>query len=59
MVHKQLEVGFVANLGSRRYYIQSALSIPDTEKMNQESASLKNISDNFKKIIIVKENASP
>lgn len=58
-VRKQLEVDFVANLGSRRYYIQSALSIPDTEKMNQESASLKNISDNFKKIIIVKENTSP
>ena len=58
-VRKQLEVDFVANLGSKRYYIQSALSIPDTEKMEQESASLKNISDGFKKIIIVKENASP
>ena len=58
-VRKQLEVDFVVNLGSRSYYILSALSLPDTEKMNQESASLKNISDNFKKIIIVKEKASP
>ena len=57
-IRKQLEVDFVANLGSKRYYIQSALSVPDAEKMEQESASLKNVSDNFKKIIIVKENAS-
>lgn len=58
-IRKQLEVDFVANLGSKRYYIQSALSIPDADKMEQESASLRNISDNFKKIIIVKDNASP
>ena len=58
-IRKQLEVDFVANLGSKRYYIQSALAVPDAEKMAQESASLKNVSDNFKKIIIVKETTSP
>lgn len=58
-VRKHLEVDFVANLGSRRYYIQSALSIPDSEKMAQESASLNNISDSFKKVLIVKDNILP
>lgn len=58
-VRKQLEVDFVANLGSKRYYIQSALSLPDSDKMAQESASLINISDSFKKVIIVKDNIAP
>lgn len=58
-VRKQLEVDFVANLGSKRYYIQSALSIPDVDKMAQEAASLVNISDSFKKVIIVKDNIAP
>ena len=52
---KQLEVDFVANLGSRRYYIQSAFRLPDAEKEKQEKESLLNISDSFKKIIIVKD----
>ena len=52
-VHKQLEVDFVANLGSKRYYIQSAFAIPDIEKMRQEQASLIRIPDSFKKIIVV------
>lgn len=52
-VRKQLEVDFVANKGSRRYYIQSAFAIPDDEKMEQEQASLIRIPDSFKKIIIV------
>ena len=56
MIRKQLEVDFVVNNGSRRYYIQSALALPDKEKIDQESASLKHISDNFQKIIIVKDN---
>lgn len=51
----QLEVNFVANLGSRRYYIQSALQIPDTEKEQQEKASLLKVNDSFKKIVIVKD----
>lgn len=52
---KQLEVDFVANLGSRRYYIQSAFQIPDKEKEMQEKASLLNVKDSFKKIVIVKD----
>jgi hypothetical protein len=58
-VRKQFEVDFVANLGSKRYYIQSALSLPDSEKIKQESASLLNIKDNFKKIIVVKDYILP
>jgi hypothetical protein len=58
-IRKQLEVDFVANLGSTRYYIQSALTLPDEEKIRQESASLLNIKDNFKKIIIVKDYVHP
>ena len=52
---KQLEVDFIANLGNKRYYIQSALNMPTEEKMEQENASLINIKDSFKKIIIVKD----
>ena len=51
----QLEVDFVCNLGSRRYYIQSAFKMPDEEKFQQEESSLRNIDDSFKKIIIVGE----
>ena len=51
----QLEIDFVANLGSRRYYIQSALRISDVEKERQEKASLLNVKDSFKKIIVVKD----
>ena len=52
---KQLEVDFIANLGSKRYYIQSALSLSTEEKVKQEKASLTNINDSFKKIILVKD----
>lgn len=52
---RQLEIDFIANLGSRRYYIQSAFSIPDQIKEEQEKASLLNIQDSFKKIVIVKD----
>ena len=52
-VRVQLEVDFVCNLGSKRYYIQSAYRMPDEEKFRQEEASLRNINDSFKKIIIV------
>lgn len=55
----QLEVDFIANLGSKKYYIQSALSIPDREKEIQESRSLTNINDSFKKIIVVKDHIMP
>lgn len=53
---KQLEVDFVCNLGSKRYYIQSALNLDTKEKTIQESKSLNNIGDSFKKIIVVKDN---
>jgi len=56
---RQFEVDFVANLGYKRYYIQSALAIPDKDKLNQESNSFRNIYDDFKKIIIVKDNINP
>ena len=56
---KQLEIDFVANKGSKRYYIQSAFSIPDDEKRMQEKASLINVGDSFKKIIIVKDIIKP
>lgn len=52
---KYLEIDFVANLGSKRYYIQSAFSLPTEEKRIQEKASLVNVNDSFKKIIIVKD----
>lgn len=58
-VRKQLEVDFVCNKGSKRYYIQSAFSIPDREKMEQESNSLLRIDDSFKKIIVVKDLPVP
>ena len=54
-----LEVDFIATLGSKKYYIQSALSIPDREKEIQESSSLTNINDSFKKIIVVKDHIMP
>jgi predicted AAA+ superfamily ATPase len=55
----QLEVDFIANLGSKKYYVQSALSIPDREKEIQESRSLTSINDSFKKVIIVKDYIMP
>jgi len=55
----QLEVDFIANMGSKKYYVQSALSIPDREKELQESRSLNNINDSFKKIIVVKDHIMP
>ncbi|MCL2882487.1 MAG: ATP-binding protein [Coriobacteriia bacterium] len=48
-----LEVDFVASLGSVRYYLQSALHLPDAEKIAQETASFSEIADNFKKIVLV------
>ena len=50
-----LEVDFVCNMGSSRYYIQSAYRMNDEEKIKQEEASLINIDDSFKKIIILGE----
>ena len=58
-VRKNTEVDFVANLGSKRYYIQSALEIPTEEKKAQEEKSLLGIKDAFKKIVIVKNSITP
>lgn len=58
-IRKQYEVDFVANQGSQRYYIQSAFIMPTDAKERQESASLFNIDDSFKKIIIVKDYIKP
>ena len=55
-MHKQLEVDFVCNKGSNRYYIQSAYAIPTKEKMEQEEKSLIKIDDFFKRIIIVEND---
>lgn len=55
-LRKQLEVDFVCNQGSKRYYIQVALNLDTQEKTQQESKSLNNIGDSFKKIIVVKDN---
>ena len=55
-IRKQLEVDFVCNLGNKRYYIQSALALQNREKTIQEQKPLMNIGDNFKKIIVVKDN---
>ncbi len=54
-VRKRLEVDFVCNRGDKRYYIQSAFAIPDSEKMEQEQKPLIHIRDSFKKIIVVKD----
>ena len=51
----RLEIDFVANLGSRRYYIQSAFGMPTEEKRLQEKAPLVQVKDSFKKIIVVKD----
>lgn len=53
---KQLEIDFVCNMGNKRYYIQSALNLDTREKTLQEERPLMGVNDNFKKIIIVKDN---
>ena len=55
VTHKQLEVDFVCNLGSVRYYIQSAYSLPDEAKRAQEIRPFRKIDDSFKKIVITKD----
>lgn len=55
-IRKQLEVDFVCNQSDKRFYIQVALNLDTREKTIQEEKSLLNINDNFKKIIVVKDN---
>lgn len=59
VIRKQLEVDFVCNMGSLRYYIQSAYSLPDEAKRTQEIRPFRKIDDSFKKIIITKDIVSP
>ncbi len=56
---KQCEIDFIANLGSKRYYIQSALKVSDSDKMATELRPLKATSDFFKKIIVTKTHMKP
>ncbi len=58
-IRKQLEVDFVVNQGSKRFYIQSALSIADPDKKEQEIESLKRIPDSFSKIVVVRDYLKP
>lgn len=59
VIRKQLEVDFVCNLGSSRYYIQSAYSLPDESKREQETRPFRKIDDSFKKIIVTKDIVPP
>ena len=56
---KQLEIDFVCNLASSRYYIQSAYALPDAAKRYQEVRPLRKTDDSFKKIIVTKDPTSP
>ena len=56
---KKLEVDFVANQGSRRYYVQSAFRMDDDEKVRQEKKSLLHVPDSFRKIIVVRDHIAP
>ncbi len=58
-IRKQLEIDFVCNQGSKRYYIQSAYAIPDQAKMEQEQKSLMLTGDFFKRMIITKDTPAP
>ena len=58
-VRRQLEIDFVCNKGSKRYYIQSAYAIPDQAKMEQEQRSLMLTGDFFKRMIITKDSLAP
>ena len=58
-IRKQLEVDFVVNRGDERYYIQSALSVAEPDKREQEIASLIRIPDSFRKIVVVRDYIKP
>lgn len=58
-IRKQLEVDFVCNKASKRYYIQSAYQLPNEEKTETEIRSLRQINDSFKKIIITTDSPAP
>ncbi len=56
---KQLEIDFVCNKGSRRYYVQSAFALPDEAKQQQEFRPLKKVNDSFKKVVVTKDAPRP
>ena len=58
-IRVQREIDFIATLGSKKYYIQSAYAIPDQEKYEQECKSFERTMDSFKKIIIVEKSMKP
>ena len=58
-VRVQREIDFIATLGSKKYYIQSAYAIPNREKYEQETMSFERTMDSFKKIIIVEKSMKP
>jgi predicted AAA+ superfamily ATPase len=58
-IRKQLEIDFIATIGSKKYYIQSAYAIPDEQKYKQETKSFDKINDSFKKIILVEKSMKP
>lgn len=58
-VRRQLEIDFVCNLASKRYYIQSAYALPDAVKLEQEKRSLTLTGDFFKRIILTKDAPAP
>ena len=58
-IRRQLEIDFVCNKGSKRYYIQSAYALPDAAKMEQEQRSLMLTGDFFKRMIITKNTPAP
>ena len=58
-IRKNLEIDFIINRGSNRYYIQSALNVDTKEKQVQETESLRRTGDSFKKVVIVRNNIVP
>ena len=58
-VRKYYEIDFIATLGSKKYYIQSAYDIPSEEKWLQETKSFDNANDSFKKNVLVRNPAVP
>ena len=58
-IRVQREIDFIASLGSKKYYIQSAYAIPDQEKYEQETKSFEHTMDSFKKIIIIEKSMKP
>jgi predicted AAA+ superfamily ATPase len=58
-IRKRLEIDFIANQGSKKYYIQSAFALPSEEKKEQEKRPFKKIDDSFKKVVVLGENIKP